>query len=79
MTVDRPDAELLVALRTQPDLMGALYERHAPAVFRFLARRAGYPAAEDLLSDVFTAALGARSPIDLVASPALKIHEENKS
>ena len=40
-----------------------LYERHAPAVFRFLSRRAGPAAAEDLLSDVFVAALQARGRV----------------
>jgi len=58
MTGDsRSDSELLLGLPRQPELMGVLYERHAPAVFRYLARRAGPPAAEDLLSEVFTAAL----------------------
>jgi RNA polymerase sigma-70 factor (ECF subfamily) len=43
--------------------MGVLYERHAPAMFRYLARRAGPPAAEDLLSEVFIAALSASSRV----------------
>lgn len=60
MTGDsRSDSELLAGLPRQPELMGVLYERHAPAVFRYLARRAGPPAAEDLLSEVFIAALSA--------------------
>ena len=51
MTSDpRSDGELLAGLARQPELMGVLDERHAPAVFRYLARRAGPPAAEDLLS-----------------------------
>src|SRR6202000_1933828 len=57
------DAAVLTRLRGQPELVGVLYERHAPAVFRFLARRAGPAAAEDLLSEVFIAALGARTPL----------------
>lgn len=58
MTGDsRSDSELLAALSRQPELMGVLYERHALAVFRYLARRAGPPAAEDLLSEVFVGAL----------------------
>jgi RNA polymerase sigma-70 factor, ECF subfamily len=49
MTGDpRSDGELIAGLPRQPELMGVLYERHAPAVFRYLARRAGPPAAEDL-------------------------------
>jgi len=64
MTSDpRSDGELLAGLPRQPELMGVLYERHAPAVFRYLARRAGPPAAEDLLSEVFIAALSASSRV----------------
>jgi RNA polymerase sigma factor (sigma-70 family) len=64
MTGDqRSDGELLAGLPHQPELMGALYERHAPAVFRYLARRAGPAVAEDLLSEVFTAALDARGRV----------------
>jgi RNA polymerase sigma factor (sigma-70 family) len=60
MTDDpRSDRELIAGLPRQPELMGVLYERHAAAVFRYLARRAGPPAAEDLLSEVFIAALSA--------------------
>jgi RNA polymerase sigma-70 factor (ECF subfamily) len=64
MTGDpRSDEELIAGLQRQPELMGVLYERHAPAVFRYLARRAGPPAAEDLLSEVFIAALSASSRV----------------
>ena len=69
MTADqRSDSELLAALPRQPQRLGELYERHAPAVFRYLARRAGPAAAEDLLSEVFTAALDARKRV--VAHPS---------
>jgi RNA polymerase sigma factor (sigma-70 family) len=57
------DSELLASLPRQPELMGMLYERHAVAVFRYLARRAGPPVAEDLLSEVFIAALSASSRV----------------
>ena len=61
MTGDpRSDAELLTALRADADLIGELYDRHAAAVHRFLVRRVGTAAAEDLVSEVFVAALGAR-------------------
>jgi RNA polymerase sigma-70 factor (ECF subfamily) len=64
MTGDpRSDGELIAGLPRRPELMGVLYERHAPAVFRYLARRAGPPAAEDLLSEVFIAALSASSRV----------------
>jgi RNA polymerase sigma-70 factor, ECF subfamily len=57
------DSEVLVRLRDERELIGTLYERHAQAVFRYLARRAGLEAGEDLLSDVFIAALNARSRV----------------
>ena len=60
---ERPDGELVAGLPQQPELLGVLYERHAPAVFRYLARRAGPVVAEDLLSEVFTAALDARKRV----------------
>lgn len=60
---ERSDRLLLAGLPQQPELIGMLYERHAPAVFRFLSRRAGLAAAEDLLSEVFVAALTARGRV----------------
>jgi len=64
MTGDpRSDRELIDGLPRQPELMGVLYERHAPTVFRYLARRAGPLAAEDLLSEVFIATLSASSRV----------------
>ena len=64
MTGDsRSDGELLAGLPRQPELMGLLYERHARAVFRYLARRAGPAAAEDLLSEVFITALSAHARV----------------
>jgi RNA polymerase sigma-70 factor (ECF subfamily) len=72
MTGDqRSDGELLARLPRQPELMGVLYERHAPAVFRYLARRAGPAAAEDLASEVFIAALA--------ASPRVVVHDSGSA
>jgi RNA polymerase sigma factor (sigma-70 family) len=54
------DAELLIRSRTSAEAFGVIYSRHAPAVFRFLSRRAGAATAEDLLGEVFTVAVEAR-------------------
>lgn len=54
------DDELLARSVLRPQVLGALYERHAAAVFRFLARRVGPAAAEDLVGEVFVAALESR-------------------
>lgn len=59
-TNESTDDELLARSLLRPQALGALYERHAASVFRFIARRAGPAAAEDLVGDVFVAALEAR-------------------
>ena len=60
---ERSDSDILRELRVDPELLGVLYERHAAAVFRYLSRRAGVAAAEDLLGEVFAAALTARKRV----------------
>jgi RNA polymerase sigma-70 factor (ECF subfamily) len=57
------DGAVLAGLRDDSELIGVLYARHAAAVYRFLARRAGPVAAEDLLSEVFVTALEARTRV----------------
>ncbi|MCL2780787.1 MAG: RNA polymerase sigma factor [Actinomycetia bacterium] len=59
----RSDAELLRRLRADPELIAVLYQRHAQALFRYLSRRVGPDAGEDLLSEVFAAALSARGRV----------------
>lgn len=59
-TNESTDDELLARSLLRPQVLGLLYERHAASVFRFIARRAGPAAAEDLVGDVFVAALEAR-------------------
>ena len=54
------DADVLSHARVRPELMGVVYERHARAVHRYLSRRVGTAAADDLLGDVFVAAVEAR-------------------
>lgn len=72
MTGDsRSDRELLAGLSPQRELMGVLYERHARVVFRYLARRAGPSAAEDLVSEVFVTALS--------ASPRVVAHDSGSA
>ena len=39
----------------------ALFDRHAPAIFRFAAHRLGRQAAEDVLADTFPRAYAARA------------------
>ena len=53
-----PDSELLIQARSDLDALGVLFDRRAPAVHRYLARRLGPDAADDLLSEVFIRAAG---------------------
>jgi RNA polymerase sigma factor (sigma-70 family) len=45
----------------EPARFGEIFDRHAEALFRYLARRIGPDDASDLLADVFLAAFGARA------------------
>jgi RNA polymerase sigma factor (sigma-70 family) len=62
------DADLLILSRTSADAFGQIYERHANAVHRYLARRVGMHVADDLLGDVFTVAVEARLRVKIHAS-----------
>jgi RNA polymerase sigma-70 factor (ECF subfamily) len=53
--MERTDAELIRAARTDASAFGELYERHAPAVFRWLERRA-QQMAPDLTAETFAQA-----------------------
>lgn len=57
------DDEVLRRIRWEPELIEALWNKYAQRIFRYLSRRVGHAAAEDLLSDVFVAALDARKRV----------------
>jgi RNA polymerase sigma-70 factor (ECF subfamily) len=64
-TQDEPsDAALIAASRDQPARFGALFDRHATVVFRYLVRRVGVDEAETLLGEVFRIAFEKRSTYD---------------
>jgi RNA polymerase sigma factor (sigma-70 family) len=54
------DAELVERSCADPSRFAALYERHGPAVRRYVARRVGSDAGEDLAAEVFVRAFRAR-------------------
>lgn len=58
--MNHSDAELLIRSRTEPEAIGIIYDRHAPAVHSYLARRVDTVVVDDLLSEVFVVAVGAR-------------------
>jgi RNA polymerase sigma factor (sigma-70 family) len=62
MTLD--DAAVIEASRTEPDRFASLFDRHAPHIHRYLARRVGPQAADDLVAETFLVAFGKRAGYD---------------
>jgi RNA polymerase sigma factor (sigma-70 family) len=54
-----------------PEAFGAIFDRHATTVHRYLARRAGPTLADDLTAEVFLIAFRARGKYDLTQPDAL--------
>ncbi|NRQ33558.1 RNA polymerase sigma factor [Nonomuraea sp. NN258] len=50
------DSELIRRSLREPDAFAVLFDRHAPALHRYAARRLGPDAAEDVVSETFLAA-----------------------
>lgn len=59
------DARSIERSLTDPPAFGALFERHAPSVRRYLVKRVGADGAEDLLGETFVTAFRARRAYDL--------------
>jgi RNA polymerase sigma-70 factor, ECF subfamily len=58
------DAAVIEASRTEPDRFASLFDRHAPHIHRYLARRVGPQAADDLVAETFLVAFGKRAGYD---------------
>jgi RNA polymerase sigma factor (sigma-70 family) len=58
------DAALIARSVTDPECFGVLFERHAPAIFRYVTRRLGPDAAQDLVAETFLTAFGQRHHYD---------------
>ena len=58
------DAAVIEASRTEPDRFASLFDRHAPHIHRYLARRVGAQAADDLVAETFLVAFGKRAGYD---------------
>jgi RNA polymerase sigma factor (sigma-70 family) len=56
---DPADDALLDAARTDRAAFAAVFDRHAPAIYRFAAHRVGRGLAEDVLAETFTRAFAA--------------------
>jgi RNA polymerase sigma-70 factor (ECF subfamily) len=59
------DAELIQHSRVEPEQFAVIYDRHASAVHRYLARRAGTSIADDLTAETFLVAFRQRERYDI--------------
>jgi RNA polymerase sigma factor (sigma-70 family) len=58
------DAAVIEASFSEPDRFASLFDRHAPHIHRYLARRVGRQAADDLVAETFLVAFGKRGAYD---------------
>ena len=65
------DAEVIGRSLGEPEAFGAIYDRHAPALLRFVSRRAGARIAEGLVGELFRIAFERRKTFDTSRSSAL--------
>ena len=59
------DAAVIESSRRDPDRFAVLFDKHAPYIYRYLARRAGREVADDLVAETFLAAFAKRDRYDL--------------
>ena len=65
------DAEVIGRSLGEPEAFGLIYDRHAPALLRFLGRRAGAKIAEGVLGELFRIAFERRTTFDASRASAL--------
>jgi RNA polymerase sigma factor (sigma-70 family) len=65
------DPAIIRASLSEPERFAALFDRHAPVIYRYLASRAGRAAADDLTAETFLAAFRRRASYDLACADAL--------
>jgi len=59
------DAAVIESSWREPERFAAVFDRHAPHIYRYLARRAGRQVADDLVAETFLAAFAKRDRYDL--------------
>ncbi|GGO61852.1 RNA polymerase sigma factor [Nonomuraea cavernae] len=64
------DADIIARSRDDPERFAALFTRHAPALKRYVVRRLGAEAAEDVVAETFVAAFRQRARYDLTRADA---------
>src|SRR5882757_9105072 len=65
------DAAVIARSRTEPERFAVVFDRHAPAIHRYLARRLGADTADDLLGETFLTAFRRRASFDTAYANAL--------
>ncbi|MEV0381442.1 RNA polymerase sigma factor [Nonomuraea sp. NPDC050643] len=68
--VEADDATLIERSLNEPELFAVLFDRHAPLLHRYAARRLGAGEAEDVVADTFLAAFQHRGDYDRGRSDA---------
>ncbi|MEV6442236.1 RNA polymerase sigma factor [Amycolatopsis sp. NPDC051716] len=58
------DADVITASLERPERFAVVFDRHAPQIHRYLARRLGGQVADDLMGETFLIAFGARARYD---------------
>ncbi|MFF3952964.1 RNA polymerase sigma factor [Streptomyces sp. NPDC001890] len=58
------DAEVIAQSLEEPEIFAGLYDRHAPDIHRYAARRLGEGAADDITADTFLVAFRSRRRFD---------------
>lgn len=65
------DGEVIGRSLGEPEAFGQIYDRHAPALLRFLGRRVGARIAEELVGELFRIAFERRKTFDVSRPSAL--------
>jgi RNA polymerase sigma factor (sigma-70 family) len=71
MTAADSDADLIADSVDRPERFEAIFDRHAPAIHRYIRRRVGDHLAEELTAETFTRALRSRRQFDTRNASAL--------
>lgn len=64
------DAEVIQLSRDDPDRFEVLFQRHAPRIARYVVRRLGQHAADDIVAETFLVAFRRRKSYDLSCADA---------
>jgi RNA polymerase sigma-70 factor (ECF subfamily) len=70
VTAESSDSEVIAASLHKPELFAAIFQRHYPAIYRFVVGAVGPADGPDLASEVFVRAFAIRSRYDLSYSRA---------